>query len=245
MAQSKTALITGGAKGIGRAIGQRLAERGWSIAVCYRTSEREAATLVEEARAGGVRALARRCDVSDPTATAALVGEVLAEWGELGALIHCAGPFRRRPLLEESVEGWNEMFDANLHSLFYLARLVAPPMIERGWGRIPSFAVANADRLAAQPNVTAYTIAKMGTLALTRTLAKVLGPHGITANSISPGFIDAGGPPIEELGGDLGSIPAGHVGEPRDVVSAAEFLLSVEARYVNGTNLHVSGGWGV
>lgn len=241
----RVALITGGARGIGRAIARALAEDGWAIAIAYRSSEAEAGELVDSVRKGGGRALAVAADVSDPDACSELVERTLAELGRIDALVNCAGPYHRVALFDETLEGWHEMFDHNLHPVFYLSRLVAPGMRERGWGRILTFSMANADRLAAQPMVTAHYIAKSGLLILTRTLAKILGPNGITVNAISPGFIDSGSAPASELEAMVKSIPAGYIGEVSDAVAAARFLLSDGARYVNGANLHLSGGWGV
>src|SRR3989304_4867348 len=135
----KVGLITGGARGIGRAIALALAYQGWSIALCYRTSEKEAVKIVNEIEQKGSRGLRVRCDVSDPEAAQAFVKHV-----------------------------------------------------ERKWGRIINFSMANADQLVAQPEITAHYIAKAGILILTRSLARVLAPYGITVNSISPGFIRSG-----------------------------------------------------
>ena len=242
---ARVALITGGAKGIGRAIGIDLAASGWSVAICYRTSIAEAKDTWDALRAHGSEALAEQCDVSDPKACEELVAKVEDELGPIDALLNCAGPYVRIPLLEQTPESWREQFDANLHPVFYLSRLVAPRMIEKRSGRIINFSMANADQLVGQPFVTAHYTAKAGVLILTRTLAKVLGPHGITVNAISPGFIASGSAPPEELEKMKKSIPAGYVGEVGDAVAAARFLLSEEARYVNGANLHLSGGWGV
>jgi len=241
----RVALITGGAKGIGRAVGLDLAARGWKVAFCYRKSIAEAKETWDALRALGVDALAEHADVSDPEACEKLVSKVLEDFGRIDALVNCAGPYVREPLLEQSVETWRSQFDNNLHPVFYLARLVAPGMAERRFGRIVSFSMANADQMTGQPMVTAHYIAKAGVLILTKTLAKILGPQGITVNAISPGFIDSGSAPAAELERMVKSIPAGYVGEIADAVAAARFLLSDEARYVNGANLHVSGGWGV
>jgi 3-oxoacyl-[acyl-carrier protein] reductase len=241
----RVALITGGAKGIGRAIGLSLAEQGWSVAFCYRTSIAAAKETWDAMRAKGAEALAEHCDVSDPEACQVLVDKVQTQFGRIDALVNCAGPYVRVPLLEQGVESWREQFDNNLHPVFYLSRLVAPGMVERRWGRIVSFSMANADQMVGQPQVTAHYIAKAGVLILTRTLARILSPHGITVNAISPGFIASGSAPAEELQKMVKTIPAGYVGELSDAVSAARFLLSDEARYVNGANLHLSGGWGV
>jgi 3-oxoacyl-[acyl-carrier protein] reductase len=241
----RVALITGGAKGIGRAIGLALAEQGWAIAFCYRTSTAEAKDTRDALRAKRVEVMAERADVSDPKQCEALVTQVRAELGRIDALLNCAGPYTRVPLLEQSIESWNEMFDNNLHPVFYMSRLVAPAMIEQKWGRIVNFSMANADQMVAQPMVTAHYISKAGILILTRTFAKLLAPHNITVNAISPGFIASGSTPDGELDKMVKSIPAGYVGKLSDAVSAARFLLSEEARYVNGGNIHLSGGWGV
>ncbi len=241
----KVALITGGARGIGRAIGLDLAAAGWDVALCYRTSEREATETASLARAAGRRALAERCDVSDPAAAEALVRKVEREFGSVDALINCAGPYHRVNILEETPAGWLEMFDNNLHPVFYLSRAVAPGMKARKWGRIVSFAMANADQMVAQPDVTAHYIAKAGILILTRTLARTLAPFGITANAISPGFVNSGSAPEAELASMVKRIPAGYVGEVKDAVSAVRYLLSEGARYVTGANIHLSGGWGI
>jgi 3-oxoacyl-[acyl-carrier protein] reductase len=241
----QVALITGGARGIGRAIALSLTESGWDVAVCYRKSEREAQAVLKQIQHNGRRGLAIQSDVSDPHAAEGLVRQVEKEWGRIDALVNCVGPYHRVDLLSESVEGWKAMFDNNLHPVFYLSRVAAQGMIERKWGRIINFSMANADQLVAQPQVTAHYIAKVSVLVLTRSLARVLAPHGITVNAISPGFIDSGSAPQEELASMAKRIPAGYIGSTQDAVNAVRFLLSDDARYVNGANIHVSGAWGI
>jgi len=241
----RVALITGGARGIGRAIALDLARAGWAVAFCYRTSEAAAAETRAALEAAGARALAVRADVSDPMRAADLVQQVEATWGRIDALINCVGPYHRVELLQETPVAWREMFEHNLHPVFYLSQAVAPGMIARKWGRILAFGMATADQLTAQPNVTAHYIAKAGILVLVRSLARVLAAHGVTVNAISPGFIDSGSAPKAELEAMRPRIPAGYVGSVEDTVTAARFLLSDDARYVTGTNIHVSGGWGI
>lgn len=241
----KVALITGGAKGIGREIGLRLGERGWSVALCYRTSQADAEGTAAEIEKRGGTALVVRTDVSRAEACETLVREVVAWRGRTDALINCAGTYHRVDLLAETPEGWREMFASNLDSLFYLARLVAPAMTQRGWGRIVAFSMANADRVIAQTQLTAHYLSKVAVLGLVRSLAKVLARHNVTVNAVSPGFIDSGSMDAEELHSLAKNIPAGHVGSTADAAHAALYLLSEEAAYVTGTSLHVSGGWGL
>jgi 3-oxoacyl-[acyl-carrier protein] reductase len=242
---ARVALISGGARGIGRAVALRLAGAGWSVAVCYRKSEQDALSLEEEMLAKGARAMRVRADVSNASRAEELVARVQENWGRIDALINCAGPYHRVPLLEESVEGWHSMFDNNLHPVFYLSRLVSRGMKERKWGRIVNFSMANADQMVGQPFITGHYIAKAGILILTRSLAKALAPHGVTVNAISPGFIESGSVPMEELAGMVKNIPAGYIGSTKDAVSVVSYLLSEEAAYVNGTNIHLSGAWGI
>ena len=241
----KVALITGGAKGIGRAIALDLAANPWRVAICYRTSAKEAKEVIDIAQQEGDDGLAIQCDVSDPKAAAGLVERVHQEWNRIDALINSAGPYHRVSLLHETLEGWHSMFDNNLHPVFYLTRAVIPIMKERKWGRIVSFSMANAEQLIAQPQLTAHYLSKVGLLALSRSYAKLIAPDGITINCVSPGFIDSGSAPNEELDRMVKFIPAGYVGTVDDAVSAVRFLLSEEARYVNGANIQLSGAWGV
>jgi 3-oxoacyl-[acyl-carrier protein] reductase len=245
MPSPRVALITGGARGIGRQIGLDLAGRGWSVALCFRTSEQAADETRQALLAAGAAALSVRADVSSPEQCAMLVSRV-SEWsGRIDALVHCAGPFRRVDVLSETPAGWREMFASNLDSLFYLARLVAPGMIERQWGRMVAFSMANADRVVAQPQLTAHYLAKVGVLGLVRTLAKTLARHQVTVNAVSPGFIDSGSMAADELGAVARNIPAGRIGSTADAAAAALFFLSDEAAYITGANIAVSGGWGL
>ena len=241
----RAALITGGARGIGRDVALALAGLGWAVAICYRTSKDDAVETVKAIEALGAEGLHYKADVSDPDAAFRLVKNVEGEWGRIDALINCAGPYHKISLLEETPKGWRGMFDDNLHHVFYMSRAVAPGMKSRKWGRIVNFSVAGADRLGARTEITAHYIAKAGVLMLTRSLARVLACDGITVNAVSPGFIDTGSGILDELADVTKTIPAGYVGETKDAVSAVMYLLSDDAFYVNGTNIVVSGGWGL
>jgi 3-oxoacyl-[acyl-carrier protein] reductase len=241
----RVALIAGGTQGIGRAIAIELARRGWAVALGYRANHGAAQQTLAAAEALGGAAIVAQADVSLPEACEALVGRALDWRGRIDALVDCAGPYHRIDLLAETPQGWREMFAGNLDSLFYLSRLVAPGMAQRGWGRIVAFSIANADRLQAQPGLTAYYLAKVGVLGLVRSLSKALAKDGITVNAISPGFIDTGSMSGAEREARTQQIPAGHIGVPSDAAHAALYFLSDEASYVTGSNLQVSGGWGI
>jgi 3-oxoacyl-[acyl-carrier protein] reductase len=241
----RIALVTGGAKGIGRGIAIDLAGRGFDVAVGYRESDEAAREVVEAALARGARALSVRADVSVPEQADALVAAVSTKLGPPDVLVHCVGPYHRVDIVKETPEGWRSMFASNLDSFFFCARAVAPAMIERRWGRIVGFGMANAERAAANTGVTAHYIAKLGVVVLARTLARSLAPHGITVNAVSPGFIASGSAPEEELAKMVKNIPAGAIGKIDDAVTCVRFLISEEAAYVNGTNIVLSGGWGL
>ena len=226
------ALVVGGARGIGRGIASALLEDGARVTIAGRSSR------ARELEERGARFEA--VDVSDPAACAALIDATRPD-----ILAICAGPYHRVPLLQETAEGWRGMFVGNLDPVFFLAQAALPHMKDRGWGRILTFSMANAEKLQANPMVTSHYIAKIGVLVLTRTLAKAGGRWGVTANCISPGFIDSGSATPAELESMIKHIPAKRIGTVDEAVSAAKFLLSDEASYVNGANIVVSGGWGV
>src|SRR5258706_9991814 len=242
---NRVALITGGAKGIGRAVALDLASRGWSVAICYRTSAKEAAEVIAAVQHQGSQGIAVESDVSKPDAAVSLIEQVRQEFGRIDALINGAGPYHRVSLLKESNDGWHSMFDNNLHPVFYLPQQVIPIMREQKWGRIVSFSMANPEQLIAQPQLAAHYISKVGLLALSRSFAKLIAADGITMNCIAPGFIDSGSAPEGELEKMVKFIPAGYVGGVADAVAVVRFLLSDEAGYVNGANIQLSGAWGV
>ena len=239
------ALVTGGARGIGRGVALHLAERGWDLALCYRSSRGGADATVADLVARGARGLAVQADVSDEGQAAALFTRVRAQLGPIDALVHAAGPYHRRALLDETPAGWRDMLGGNLDSFFYCARLAAPEMIARRRGRIVGFGMANADRVEAFPSVAAHYIAKVGVLALVRSFARALAEHGVTVNAVSPGYIDSGSSPPDEMAAALRHIPAGRLGTIADAVGAVAYFLSDEAAYVTGANLIVGGGWGL
>ena len=241
----RTALITGGAKGIGRGVALELAARGDNVAICYRRSAAAAAETVAAIEAVGGRGLAIAADVADAAAAEALVSQVWEQFGAPDILVHAAGPYHRADVLDETPAGWREMMGGNLDSFFYCSRLCAPAMAERRWGRIVAFSMAKAAEVRALPGVAAHYVAKVGVLALARALARGLASAGVTVNCVSPGYIDSGSSSSAELLAAVPTIPAGALGKVDDVVSAVMYFVSDEASYVTGANLVVAGGWGL
>lgn len=245
MAPDRVLLVTGASGVIGRAVAALGLNEGWRVATAHRRAHDalDAAGALEGAATDRLQRVS--CELSDPAAVKRAVQSITSRWGRIDALVHCAGSFQRVPLLEQSAADWLRAFDDNLHGLFHLSQAVAPLMRRQRWGRIVSFAAANADQAIGQPLVTAHAIAKLGVLVLTRSLARLLGPEGITANAISPGFVASSGLSPEDLAAIAPQIPAGRLGGAEDITAVIRFLLSDEAAYVNGANIQVSGGWGV
>ncbi|RMF93755.1 MAG: 3-oxoacyl-ACP reductase FabG [Nitrospinota bacterium] len=243
MLQHRVALVTGSATGIGKYTALALAGRGATVVINYRSSRDAAETLVAEITAQGQQACALQGDVTDPVQVEQLIHTIDQRYGRLDILVNNVGEFLIKPLTELQVAEWQAMITSNLHSVFYLCRSALPLMRKQRWGRIINMGMAGADMLQASPNITPYMIAKTGVLILTRTLARLEAPYGITVNAISPGVIDNDHlePAVREEMPQR--IPAGRIGTPADITAALLFLVSDEAAYVTGTNLIVSGGW--
>ncbi len=231
------ALVTGSAKGIGKALALMLADEGYDVAVHYRTSQREAEEVAQEVEAKGVGAVLLQADVTDAQQAAGLVNEAHAQLGRLDVLINNVGDYFFTPLGKLEIADWHAMFDSNLHSTFYTCRAALPLMRERG-GRIINIGYAGAELVEARPSIAAYSIAKTGVILLSKALAKVEAKHGVTVNVISPGI-------VENSVSIPKNLPMGRAGTFSELTHAARYLISPEARYVTGVTLEVAGGWNV
>jgi len=240
---NRVALVTGSSRGIGREIAITLGKAGFDVAVNYLKEADEAAKCVQEIMRAGVKSAAMRADVRKPQSSEDLVRECISALGRIDILVNNVGDFLMRDILELNPREWLGQFESNLHSAFFCCRAAIPHMIENRWGRIISIAVANADRIGPVANTVPYNIAKTGVLILTKTLAKKLGPHGITANCVSPGMINKGDLSREDTEPLAKNVPLGRLGKPSDIASAVRFLVSEEGSYVTGANIVVSGGW--
>ena len=247
MSPDRVAVVTGGGSGMGRAIVHRLARDGHRVGIL--DIDLAAAEAVEaEVDAEGGTALAVRVDVSDRAQVEAAMAQVRATLGPILVLVNNAGITGFRRFLEITDEKWDRLMAINLTGPFICTQTVVPDMVEAGWGRIVNISSSSAQ--GGQQFMAHYVSAKAGLIGLTKSLALELGPLGITANTIPPGFIDT--PMLREserrgmLGGSVddhaATTPVRRAGLPDDIANACAFLVSDEAGYVTGQVIGVNGG---
>jgi 3-oxoacyl-[acyl-carrier protein] reductase len=235
--EGKTALVTGGSRGIGRAIALELARAGASVTVGYRSGADEAEQVAGEA---GGRAL--QADLSDPDEAAKLVAAV----GELDILVNNAGLTRDGLIARMPDADWRDVIETNLSSVFYTCRAVARSMMKRRSGAIVN--VSSVVGLHGNPGQTNYAASKAGIIGFTKALARELGSRGVRANVVAPGYISTR--LTDELQADLRELmlkntPLGRLGDPEDVAGAVRFLCSDAAAFITGEVLLVDGGLGM
>ena len=238
--KGKTALVTGGNTGIGRAIALAYAAEGADVAIAWIDREGEADSLVRDIKALGRRAVALRCDVSKEAV--AMFKGIDAAFGRLDILVSNAGIQRPQAITDMSVEDWDRMMSVHLRGAFLISREAARRMIpnKRGWMIFTCSQLGYIGR----ERYAAYSAAKAGLIVFMRSLAKELAPHGILVNGVSPGLVDTG---FDPLGEDVkqahaASLPLKRLGKPEDMTSGYVFLASDEARYYCGQLLHPNGG---
>ncbi|GGQ67944.1 SDR family NAD(P)-dependent oxidoreductase [Couchioplanes azureus] len=237
------ALVTGGSRGIGRAISRKLAGTGMTVAVNYRSDRAAAAELVEAIVAGGGAASAHRADVRGPEGVGALVRQVEDAYGHIDVLVSNVGEFSLSAVAATSDQLWHDVLESNLGSAFYACKAVLPGMRRRGFGRIVTIGLSPVHQVRGAPNLAPYAIAKTGVVILTKSLAVEEAARGITVNCVSPGLIDNGFLPPEQEEWMRKRVPSGRLGRPEEVADAVEFLVSERAGYISGANLAVSGAW--
>jgi 3-oxoacyl-[acyl-carrier protein] reductase len=239
----KSALVTGGARGIGRAIVIRLATQGADVAFSYRGNTEAAAATAAEVAALGRRALPIQGDVKDPDAADTIVKAMLEAFGKVDILVNNAGITRDDLIMRMSLDAWREVLETNLFGAFYMTKAVTRPMLKARAGRIVN--ITSVSGQAGQTGQANYSAAKAGLIGLTKATARELASRGITANAVAPGFV------LTELTQDLpealqaqirAATPLGRFGSPEEVASAVAFLASDEAAYITGQILAVDGG---
>lgn len=241
--QTNTALVTGGSRGIGRAIALRLAQNGMNVAILYSGDSQAAAGTVEELQALQVQAQAYRCDVSDFEQTREVVDRIVARFGGIDVLVNNAGILRDGLLLSMSEEDFARVVDTNLKGAFHLIRHTYRHFMRKRRGRIINItSVSGISGNAGQAN---YAAAKAGMIGLTKSVARELAGRGVTCNAIAPGFIHTdmtAALPEKVRASATAAIPMGRMGDPREVAEVAAFLAGEQAGYITGEVIRVDGG---
>lgn len=231
----KTALITGGGRGIGAACARALAQKGCEVVLNYNSSEAEATSLAQELGGSAVRA-----DVSSPEAVAAMFAAVPPQ----DILVCNAGVALQKLLTDTSVQEWRSLLDKNLGGAISCCQAAIPAMVRSNWGRI--ILISSVWGVYGASCEAIYSASKAALIGLTKALAKELGPSGITVNCVAPGVIETDmnkGLDGETMAALCDCTPLGAIGQPEDVAAAVAFLASDEARFITGQVLGVDGGF--
>ena len=244
--EGNVALVTGGSRGIGRAICLELARQGAAVAVNYAGNSAAAEETAALCRELGAEAEVFQADVSDPAACSALVAAVKERFGRLDILVNNAGISRDGLLMTAKEEDFTQTLDTNLKGAYFCTKAAAKLMVRQRYGRI--VCLSSVVGLRGNPGQTAYAASKAGILGLVKAAAKELAGRDITINAVAPGFIETDMTAVlPEKARDtmLGAIPKGRPGFPEDVARAVAFFVEKEAGYITGQVLCVDGGMAV
>ncbi len=243
MADSRIALVTGASRGIGAATARRLAEQGCDVAVNYHRNRAAAQAVVETIEEQGRRAVAIQADLGDMDDAERLVRETAEQLGGISVLVNNAGHVARARLDELTLEEWRRMMAVTLDGAFVASQRAAEHMTSAGWGRIVN--VSSLRAMAGYGRGAHYATAKAGLLGFTKALATELGPHGITVNTVSPGYTetDITREAIRAKGDEIrAKIPVRDVAQPDEIAACIAFLCSDAAGSINGETINANGG---
>lgn len=242
--EGKVALVTGGSRGIGRAIALRLAEEGADVAINYQASKEHAEEVSDAINSMGRRSCIVQANVNDFEQVIKMRDEVVKELGKIDILVNNAGITRDKSFVKMTPEMWSEVISVNLDGAFYCSKAVIDGMIERKYGRIVNISsVIGRMGNFGQAN---YSASKAGLIGLTKTLAKEFASKGITVNVVAPGFVGTEmvkAIPKDILDKIISQIPLGRLGEPSEVAGAVAYLVSEDGEYITGQIIDVNGGY--
>ncbi len=242
--RNRVALVTGASRGIGKEIALTLGGAGTRVAVSYRTNKLAAEKVVGTLRSARAEGWAVATDVTDPARVEELIENVVAHFGRLDILVNNVGDFEWKPVMESSIEGWHEILASNLYSVFYTSKYALTTMRRQHWGRIINLGAVGAERAFGQAKISAYSAAKAGMVALSRSLALEEARYGITVNVVNPPVMDNQELSLEEAERLADArFPVGRPATASDIAEAVKFFASEESAFITGQVLNVSGGW--
>jgi NAD(P)-dependent dehydrogenase (short-subunit alcohol dehydrogenase family) len=242
--KNRVALVTGASRGIGKEIALTLGRAGARVAVSYRTNKIGAQKVVNALRGLGTDGWAVQTEVTDPARTKDLMDGLVRHFGRLDILVNNVGDFEWKPVLESTLEEWHAVIASNLFSVFYTSKYALPTMRRQHWGRIINLGAVGAERAFGQAKISAYSAAKAGMVAFSRSLALEEARYGITVNVVNPSVIDDKELSLEEAQRMADArFPVGRPATAQDVAEAVKFFASEEAAFLTGQVLNVSGGW--
>jgi len=241
--EGKIAIVTGGSRGIGRAIALELGQRGATVVVNYNQSADAAEAVIAEIKAAGGDGMTFQCDVSDADQVAAMFKDVTKAYGQLDILVNNAGVTRDNVIMMLKPDDFDTVINTNLRSAWLCSKAASRTMMKKRNGRIIN--ISSVVGIAGNGGQTNYAASKAGLLGLTKSLAKEIAPRNVTVNAVAPGFI--GTDMTSDLSDDIketaiSHIPLGRMGAPEDVAKAVAFLASDDAAYITGQVLVVDGG---
>lgn len=240
---TKSALVTGASRGIGRSIALQLAEEGYNVAVNYAGSKEKAEAVVEEIKTKGVDSFAIQANVADADDVKAMIKEVVSQFGSLDVLVNNAGITRDNLLMRMKEQEWDDVIDTNLKGVFNCIQKATPQMLRQRSGAIIN--LSSVVGAVGNPGQANYVATKAGVIGLTKSAARELASRGITVNAVAPGFIvsdmtDALSDELKEQ--MLTQIPLARFGQDTDIANTVAFLASDKAKYITGQTIHVNGG---
>lgn len=242
--RQRTALVTGGSRGIGRGIAAGLARERARVAISYRSNKAAAQQTLHQLQTLGAECFAVEADATDPAKVEFLVETVLKRFGRLDILVNNVGEFNWKPVADSSIEEWTSIIHSNLLSVFYASKAALAPMRRQHWGRIINLGAVGAERAFGQATISAYAAAKAAVVSFSRSLAVEEAKHGITVNVVNPSNIDEKDLTLDEARRlSDARFPAGRPPSAEDVSAAVKFFASEAADYITGQVLNVSGGW--
>lgn len=239
----RVAVVTGGGRGIGRAIATRLAQEGANVAVVYRSNDDAAHETAKLVREAGVQCEVFKGDVASSEDVGAVFGEIEESFGRVDILVNNAGVTRDNIMLRMKEEEFDEVLQTNLKGTYLCTRAVLRSMVRARWGRIVN--VTSVVGLVGNAGQANYAASKAGIIGFTKSVAREVAQRGITANAVAPGYVETeltGGLSEDVKGQIRAQIPAGRIGEPEEISDAVAFLAGEGAGYLTGQTIAVDGG---